>query len=142
VNVSRAVEVLDAVLARWSPAVRVLPNLVPAIPVDLARAGLAVARAVDAALESLIAEPRPAGGDRDERPGPVTLPADVVTSADVVNATALGFVAVSRVVADLVRPPYRRPNGRKPRAGNGSRSEPDGPGLTTSNSTATQDGPA
>jgi hypothetical protein len=143
VNLSRAVEALDALLVRWSPAARALPSLAPVIPVDLVRAGLAAARAVDAALESLTDEAHPTGGDRAGGPGPVTLQADDVTSADPANATAVGFAAVSRVLADLVRPPHRRPKGRRPpRVGDGSRAGRGGPGLPNGGSAGVRDGPA
>jgi hypothetical protein len=112
VDVSRALEVLDALLERWSPVARALPVMVPAYPIGLVRLGLVAAHAVDQALESLDAEGPAARGDRAGGPGPVALRTDEVTSADVVTATAVGFAAVSRVVADLVRPRHGQDDGR------------------------------
>ena len=112
---------LDALLARWSPVVTTMGGPVPAMALEVGRAGVAVARAVDAALQAL-------GSDR-ERPGAANGddqiscggPVSVGRSALTLGMASIGLAAVAWPVADLVRPPAPRRHRRFPRPGRDER---------------------
>ncbi|MBV8231013.1 MAG: VCBS repeat-containing protein, partial [Planctomycetaceae bacterium] len=112
---------LDALLARWSPVVTTLGGPVPKMALQFGRAGVAVARAVDAALQSLGSDrERPGaanGNDRLSCEGPVP----VGRSAHILGMASIGLAAVAWPVADLVRPPAPRRHRRFARPGRDER---------------------
>ena len=112
---------LDALLARWSPVVTTKGGPMPQMALEVGRAGVAVAQAVDAALQAL-------GSDR-ERPGAVNGddqiacrgPVSVGRSALTHGMASIGLAAVAWPVADLVRPPAPRRHRRFARPGRDER---------------------
>ena len=110
---------LDALLARWSPVITTMGAPVPKMALEDGRADVAVAPAVDAALQAL-------GSDR-ERPGAAKVddrissggPIPVGRSALALGMASIGLAAVAWPVADLVRPSTPQRQHRFPRTGRG-----------------------
>ena len=106
---------LDALLARWSPVVAAMGGPVPAMALEVGRAGVAVARAVDAALQALGSDRElPSAADVNDRISSGGL-IPVGRSALTLGMVSMGLAAITWPVADLVRPPEPWRHRRFPR---------------------------
>ena len=104
-------ELLDEVLTRWAPAVLAAQSLPTALSVGLGRIGLASARAVDAAIDSLAAGASAISKPRDGGPQGAVAPASGGSLICQIGTCMIGLGAVSPAVRDFVHPRNRRRQG-------------------------------